>query len=111
MMQVQVYTSLGEGRYRWPTREKSARELESTHGNGWWFDRPPCNVVAVTQPSLVVHFVKLADNSYNPPFGSGARLTLDSGGYTYVAKDRTTLSFDTSDDLAFTRSQERAMGL
>ena len=60
----------------------------------WLMDELTDNVVAVTQPGFVEHFMKLADGSFNPPFASGARLTLDNGAYTYVGKDRTTLSFD-----------------
>ena len=70
----------------------------------WLMDQLTGNVVAVTQPGLVEHFVKLADGTYNPPLASGARLTLDNGAYTYVAKDRTTLSFDTNGNLATWRS-------
>jgi hypothetical protein len=56
--------------------------------------------VAVQQPGYIQHFTKLADATYNAPPGVGANLALASGAYTYTAKDRTTLAFDTAGNLA-----------
>ena len=66
----------------------------------WLTDNLTGNVVAVKQPGYIEHFTKLADGTYNPPPGSGATLSLDGGAYTYVAKDRTTLAFNTDGTLA-----------
>ena len=74
----------------------------------WLMDELTNNVVAVTQPGFIEHFMKLADGSYNPPFASGARLTLDNGAYTYVGKDRTTLSFDSDGNLSTWRNSAGA---
>ncbi len=66
----------------------------------WASDQMASNIVAVTQPGYVEHFVKLPDGSYNPPPGSGASLAFDGTSYTYVAKDGTTLAFNPAGNLA-----------
>ncbi len=87
------------------TNGKSLKSiLVATVAQRWLMDQLTANVVAVAQPGVIEHFVKLADGSYNPPLGSAAGLTLDTGAYTYVSKDRTTLSFDTNGNLVTWRS-------
>lgn len=66
----------------------------------WASDQMAMNIVAVTQPGHVEHFVKLADGTYNPPSGSGAVLSFNGASYTYVAKDGTTLAFNPIGNLA-----------
>lgn len=66
----------------------------------WLTDNLTSNIVAVKQPGFIEHFTKLADGTYNPPPGSGAILSLNGGAYTYVAKDRTTLAFNSDGNLA-----------
>ena len=68
--------------------------------NRWMSDQTTSNVVAVTQSGLLEHFTKLPDGSYNPPPGSAAKLSLASGVYTYLGKDRTTLTFNADGNLA-----------
>ncbi|MBX9943888.1 MAG: hypothetical protein K2Y40_07395 [Reyranella sp.] len=67
--------------------------------NRWMADQTTTNVAAITQSGLVEHFTRLPDGSYNPPPGSAATLSLAGGAYTYVAKDRTTLTFNTDGNL------------
>ena len=66
----------------------------------WLMDKLTTNIVAVAQPGNVEHFTKLADGSYNPPLGSASTLTSTGGAFTYVTKDRVTLSFNSAGDLA-----------
>lgn len=65
----------------------------------WLMDQLKDNIVAVSQAGAVQHFSKLSDGSYNSPLGVGAILELQNGAYTYMAKDRTTLSFDAMGNL------------
>ena len=57
------------------------------------------NVVAVSQPGSIWHFVKLADGTYNPPLGSASTLTSSNGTYQYRAKTGEVMAFDSSGNM------------
>ncbi|MBN9087822.1 MAG: hypothetical protein J0J01_13005 [Reyranella sp.] len=66
----------------------------------WIADNLITNIVAIKQPGYIEHFVKLANGTFNPPPGSAATLSFDGATYTYIAKDRTTLAFNSAGNLA-----------
>lgn len=76
------------------------RVVISSMVSTWLADQITSNVVAVSQPGKVEQFVKLADGSYNPPNGSASALTLSGGAYTYTAKDKSTVVFNTSGNVS-----------
>ena len=76
------------------------RMYSGTIAMSWLMGQLTNNVVAVTQPGYVEHFIKLADGSYNPPPGSAARLTVEGGGFKYVTGDKTTLVFNSDGNLS-----------
>jgi hypothetical protein len=60
----------------------------------WLMDQLTTNVANITFPGTVEHFIKLADGSYNPPFGTASTLTFANGAFTYVTTAKETLTFD-----------------
>lgn len=67
----------------------------------WLMEQLTNNVVIVAQPGNTEAFTKAPNGaSYIPPLGSSATLTLSGGVYSYKTRDQTTLTFNSSGNLA-----------
>lgn len=65
----------------------NTRLVVATLAQRWFMDRLIDNVVTVDQPGNTMQFVKLPDDSYNPPPGEAAVLSIE-GNSTYLLKTK-----------------------